>query len=80
MSTIASGVATSAVRVPKLPSRREVDARRRCELTSRDHHPQPVRDVVEVHELVEGLAERLVHDGDRPDAAYRLLQRLPRLR
>ena len=50
-------------------------ARRRC-----THRGQPVGDLVEVDALVERLAQRLVHDRDRPDPANGLLERQPRLR
>ena len=36
---------------------------------------EPVGDVVEVDALLDRLAERLVHDRDRADPAYRLLER-----
>src|SRR3546814_2651891 len=38
------------------------------------HEPQPVRDLVELHLVLEGLAQRLVDDGDRPHPSYRLLE------
>ena len=43
----------------------------------RDHRQHPVGDLVELHPLVQVLGQRLVHDRDRTDPAYRLLERLP---
>ena len=40
-----------------------------------DHAAEPVGDVVEGDALLDRLAERLVHDRDRADPAYRLLER-----
>jgi hypothetical protein len=40
-----------------------------------DHRAQPVGDVVEDDALLDGLAQGLVHDGDRADPADRLLER-----
>ena len=44
-----------------------------------DQPGEPVGHLVEVDRLVEGLAQRLVDDRDRPDPSYRLLQRHPAL-
>lgn len=39
------------------------------------HRPEPVGDLVEVDRLLDGLAQRLVHDCDRADPTYGLLER-----
>ena len=44
------------------------------------HHRHPAGDVVEVHDLVRDVRQRLVHHRDRADPADGLLQRRPRLR
>ena len=77
MSTIASGVATAAGSTPKFP------VRLGCTCVSAGghlarHRDHPVGDVVEVDELLGRVRQRLVHDRDRADPAYRLLQRGPR--
>ncbi len=43
-----------------------------------DEPPQPVGDVVEVHVLLDRVAQRLVDDRDRAHPAHGLLQRRPR--
>ena len=78
VSTMASGVATAAGSSPNEPvifgDHPDLG---RGHLPG--HHRDPVRDVVEVHDLIRRVRQRLVHDRDRPDPADRLVQRRPRL-
>ena len=46
----------------------------------RGHHRHPAGDVIEVNDLVRGVRECLVDDGDRAHPAHRLLEGRPRLR
>ena len=74
MSTMDSGVATSASRMPKRPRAPAGDLARG---DLGDHRQHPVGDLVELHPLVQVLGQRLVHDRDRADPADGLLERLP---
>ena len=76
--TIASGVAASELIEPNEPVRR-VRIGAPCEPTSVTSRVSRSVTSSKSTRLVEGLAERLVDDRDRPDPAYGLLERDPAL-
>ena len=71
---MASALATSEASLPNDPIRR-TRTRSPTELHVGDHRAEPVRDLVEVDDPLDRLAQRLVHDRDRPDPSHRLLER-----